>query len=95
MSLSNNNNLDPVHLAKRVTAELVRFPRGESLEWKIDFLKRKFEKQNFGDCCNLQCKMIIDGAIVALGVKEKLPRMEAKLKSGEGDEQFRLKVELV
>merc|ERR1719342_362273 len=39
--------------------------------------------------------MIIDGAEVALKVKEKLSNMEAKLKSGEGDEKLRLKVELV
>ena len=86
-----NNNLDPVHLAKSVADQLVRFPRGKSLEWKINFLRWKFEKQNFGDCC----KMIIDGAEVALKVEEKLSNMEAKLKSGEGDEKLRLKVELV
>ena len=86
-----NNNLDLVHLAKRVADQLVRFPRGKSLEWKINFLRWKFEKQNFGDCC----KMIIDGAEVALKVEEKLSKMEAKLKRGEGDEKLRLKVELV
>ena len=44
-----NNNSDPVHLAKIVADQLVRFPRGKSLEWKINFMRWKFEKQNFGD----------------------------------------------
>ena len=34
-----NNNPNPVHLAKKVSDQLVRFPRGKSLQWKIDFLK--------------------------------------------------------
>jgi len=51
----------------------------------------KFEKQNFGDCC----KMIIDGATVVLKVEEKLSEMEAKVKTGEGGERLRLKVENV
>ena len=90
-----NNNLDPVDLAKRVTDELVRFPSGKGLEWKIDFLKCKFEEQNFGDCC----KMILDGAVVALKVEEQLSCMQAKnfikVKNGEEDETLRLKIELV
>ena len=72
-----NNNLDPVHLAKRVTDQLDRFPSGKSREWKINFLKWKFAKQNFGNCC----KTIIYGAEVALKVEEKLSCMEAKVKS--------------
>ena len=75
-----NNNLDPVHLAKRVSDQLVRFPKGKSLEWKIKRLKWKFEKQNFGECY----KMIMDGAEVVLKVEEKLSEMEAKVKTGGG-----------
>jgi len=86
-----NNNLDPVHLAKSVSDQMVRFPRGKSLEWKIKQLKWKFEKQNFGDCY----KMIIDGATVVLKVEEKLSEMEAKAKIGEGGEKLRLKVDHV
>ena len=85
-----NNNLGPAHLAKRVADQLVRFPREKCLEWKIDFLKWKFEMQKLDNCC----KMIIDGAAVALKVEEKLTSMEAKVKSGEGDKKLRLKVEL-
>ena len=86
-----NNNLDPVHLAKEVSVQLGRFPRRKSLEWKINFLKWKFAKQNFGNCC----KTIIYGAEVALKVKERLSCLQAKVRSGEGDERLRLKVELV
>ena len=86
-----NNNLDPVHLAKEVSVQLGRFPRRKSLEWKINFLKWKFAKQNFGNCC----KTIIYGAEVALKVNEKLSCLQAKVRSGEGDERLRLKVELV
>ena len=86
-----NNNQDPVRLAKKVTDQLDRFPRGKSLEWKMNFLKCKFEKQNFGNCC----KTIIYGAEVALKVEEKLLCMEAQVKSGVADERLRHKVELV
>ena len=57
-----NNNLDPVHLAKRVSNQLVSFSRGKSLQSKIDFFKWMYENENFGECC----KMIIDGAEVVL-----------------------------
>ena len=86
-----NNNLDPARLAKRVADQLTRFPRGKSLQWKIDYLQWKFEKQNFGNCC----RTIIFGAEVALKVEEKLLWMEERLKNGERDERLRLKVELV
>ena len=86
-----NNNLDPVHLAKRVSDQLVRFPGEKSLQWKIDFLKWKFDEENFGDCC----KMIINGAEVVLKVEEKLSGMEAKVKNGEGGEMHKVKVENV
>ena len=84
-----NNNIDPVNLANNNLDQWVIFPRGKGLEWKPDFLK--FKKQNFGDCC----KMITEGAEVALKVEEKLSHMEAKVKNGEGDEKLRLKVEVV
>ena len=91
-----NNNLDPVQLAKRVSSQLVKWSVGQknkrkSLQWKIDSLEWKFAKQNFGDCC----KMIIDGAEVALKVEEELSNMEASVEGGEGDEGLRMKVELV
>ena len=86
-----NNNLDPARLAKRVADQLARFPKGKSLQWKIDVLKCNFEKQNFGNCC----RTIIFGAEVALKVEEKLSWMEERLKNGERDERLRLKVELV
>ena len=79
-------NIDPVNQAERVSDRWVRFPRGEGLEWRL-----KFQKQDFGECC----KMIKDGAEVALKVEEKLSQMEVKVKNGEGDEKLRLKVELV
>ena len=86
-----NNNLDPVHLAKRVSNQLVSFPRGKSLQSKIEFMKWMYENENFGGCC----KMIIDGATVVLKVEEKLSEMEARVKNGEGGERLRLKVENV
>ena len=86
-----NNNLDPVHLAKRVSDQLVRFPGEKSLQWKIDFLKWKFDEENFGDCC----KMIINGAEVVLKVEERLSEMAAKVKNGEGGEMLKVKVENV
>ena len=91
-----NNNLDPVQLAKRVSGQLVKWSVGQknkrkSLQWKIDSLKWKFAKQNFGDCC----KMIMDGAEVALKVEEELSNMEARVEGGEGGERLRLKVKLV
>ena len=39
--------------------------------------------------------MIIDGAEVALKVEEELSNMETRVKSGEGGERLRMKVELV
>ena len=54
-------------------------------------MKSKFEKKNLDDCC----KKIVDGAEVALKVEETLVSMEAKVKTGEGDAELRVKVELV
>ena len=86
-----NSNQDPVDVAKKVQEIKLRFPKRKSLEWKIDFLKWKFEKENLGD----RCKKIVDGAEVALKLEEKLVNMEAKMKAGEGDEELRLKAELL
>ena len=86
-----NSNQDPVDVAKKVQELKLRFPKRKSLEWKIDFLKWKFEKENLGD----SCKKIVDGAEVVLKLEEKLVNMEAKMKAGEGDEELRLKVELL
>merc|ERR1712130_1067021 len=86
-----NSNRDFVYLAKQVKEFLLRFPKRTSLKWKIDLLKSKFEKKNLDDCC----KKIVDGAEVALKVEEKLVSMEAKVKTGEGDAELRVKVELV
>ena len=85
-----NSKQDPVDLAKKVQEQMLSFPKRKSLEWKIDFLKWKFEKQNLDDCC----KKIVEGAEVALKVEERLVSMEARVKTGEGDEELRLKVEL-
>ena len=84
-----NGSQDPIDVAKKVREQMQSFPKRKSLEWRIDFLRWKLEKDKLGDCC----KNILEGAEVALKVEEKLERMEAKVKTGEGDEELRLKVE--
>ena len=84
-----NGSQDPIDVAKKVREQMQSFPKQKSLEWRIDFLRWKLEKDKLGDCC----KNILEGAEVALKVEEKFERMEAKVKTGEGDEELRLKVE--
>ena len=74
-----NNNLDPVHLAKRVS-DWSDFPEVKAWCGKYTF-EWKFEKQNFGDCW----KMFIDGAGAAVSLKaeEKQSNMEANVNIGE------------